>query len=222
MGAAMKCLGLLLMTIHLLLLPVAGETRFAVIKFRDVMDGLESFKAASKRMEASMEGINKDQRFLQMQQTKAELDEVLKQIGKLPQETAQAARVELATKAESLRKELEALQRDFARFEADSSLRIRREFLESLKPIQNRIREAATKVVEERGFDCLFEVQGNSNTSLPVMVYVKNPTDITGDVLAALKAEEPPAPGEPAAAGTPAPAKPATPKPAPGKPAANP
>ena len=225
-GPAMKRLGLLLMMLHLVLQPVAGETRFAVLRFEDVTSELPSYKAANERMEIQLEQISKDPRNVQMQKTMTELEGVLKQIAGLTPTTDRATRVELASKAESLRKEADALRTDFAAFEATEVRRIKREMLDALKPIQSRVRKMAAKVAEERGFDCLFETKGNSNTSTSVLVYAKNPFDITGDVLAALKAEEPPAPDKPAdgapAPAKPAPEKPAASKPAPAKPTAKP
>ncbi|MBN8460662.1 MAG: OmpH family outer membrane protein [Verrucomicrobia bacterium] len=187
--------------------PLVGQTRFAVVRFDAIAKELTALNTVDKRLEAAIIGTEKDPRFVQMQKTSVELDEILKRWKELKPEADKKVRVELATKAEALRKELQALQGDYEQFKTEEVVRIKRSMLKGVRATQARFREVVAKVAEERGFDGVFEITGDSNTSKPVLVYAKNPTDITGDVLAILKAEE--------AAATPKPDAPSGDKPAP-------
>ena len=211
----MKRLGILLMMAHLFVQPLVGQTRFAVVRFYEIAKELTAFNTVDARLKSAIVDIEKDPRFVQMQKTNVELDEILRQWKELKPETDKKVRLELATKAEALRKESQALKGDYDQFKAEEVVRIKRAMLKGVRAAQARFREVVAKVAEERGFDGVFEITGDSNTSKPVLVYAKNPTDITGDVLAILKAEEPPAAAKPDA--------PAGDKPAPaGKPAPKP
>lgn len=186
----MKRPGILLMIALLCVQPLVGQTRFAVVRFDEIAKELTALNTVDKRLEASIEEIHKDPRFVQLGKTGAEMEKALKELKELKPDVDKKVRVELAQKAEALRKETAALDEDCTKFKAQEVQRIKRAMLKSVKATQARCREVVAKVAEERGFDGVFEISGKSNTSKPVLVYAKNPTDITGDVLAILKAEE--------------------------------
>lgn len=211
----MKWLGLIIVIFQLVLQAASGETRFALVRFDEITNELAGFRLANEAMEAELKKVSADSRNVQLQETLKELDGVLGQLHEAATSPDRTMKIELAVKAEGLRQEAEGLRQDFAAFEAKEVKRIKRQMLDTILGLQERIKQVAVKVAKDRGFDCLFEIRGNSNTSLPVLIYVKTPSDITGDVLAILKAEEPPAsekpPQPPTPENPPAPAAPPAP-----------
>lgn len=173
----------------------AAGSRFALIRFEDILSELAAYKSANETMLVELSKIPENTRNVQLQKTLKELDGILTEL-KSSTTGQTKTKEKLARKASSLQQEAESLRVDYAEFEAREMKRIKRQMLDSLIVLQGQIRQAAVTIVEERGFDCLFEIKGNSNTSMPVLIYAKTPIDITGDVLAALKAAEPPA-GDP-------------------------
>lgn len=169
----------------------AAGSRFALIRFEDILSELAAYKSANETMLVELSKIPENTRNVQLQKTLKELDGLLTELRSST--TGQKAKEKLARKASSLQQEAETLRVDYAAFETREMKRIKRRMLDSLIVLQGQIRQAAVTIAEERGFDCLFEIKGNSNTSMPVLIYAKTPIDITGDVLAALKATEPPA-----------------------------
>lgn len=79
--------------------------------------------------------------------------------------------------------------------------------VEAMRTSLAKIREATEKIAHEQGFDGAFDSSGNSNTGVPIVLYVKNAPDITKDVVARLQDTGEPS-GAPAGA---APAPDATP-----------
>jgi Skp family chaperone for outer membrane proteins len=119
-----------------------------------------------------------------------ELTRAVAEAKKLPRQTDPATREEIMAKVESLKLETESLHADLTEFEKRENLRIKRKALAEIESIEARVQAVVVRIAKERGFDCVFEVQGRSNSSLPCIIYAKNPADITDDVLAALMAEE--------------------------------
>jgi len=193
----MKWFGFLIAIFHLVLQAAPGESRFALVRFDEITNELAGFRIANEAMEAELKKIPSDPRNVQLQQVLKELDGVLGQLHDAATGPDRDMKMELAVKAEGLRQEAEALRQDFAAFEAKEVKKIKRRMLDTILALQEQIKQAAVKVAKDRGFDCLFEIKGNSNTSLPVLIYVKTPSDITGDVLAILKAAESPEPEKP-------------------------
>lgn len=189
----MKRLGLLMLILQLAVLQgAAAGSRFALIRFEDILSELAAYKSANETMLVELSKIPENTRNVQLQKALKELDGLLTELKNSPAGQTKT-KEKLARKASSLQQEAESLRVDYAEFEAREMKRIKRRMLDSLIVLQGQIRQAAVTIVEERGFDCLFEIKGNSNTSMPVLIYAKTPIDITGDVLAALKAAEPPA-----------------------------
>ena len=189
----MKRLGLLMLILQLAVLQgAAAGSRFALVRFEDILGELAAYKSANETMLVELSKIPENTRNVQLQKTLKELDGLLTEL-KNSTTSQRKTKEKLARKAIALQQEAESLRVDYAEFEAREMKRIKRRMLDSLIVLQGQIRQAAVTIVEERGFDCLFEIKGNSNTSMPVLIYAKTPIDITGDVLAALKAAEPPA-----------------------------
>jgi Skp family chaperone for outer membrane proteins len=208
--------GLLAALLLLTAFPAGGQTRFAVVRFEEVTKKLPAFIGINTWMDAEIRKISQDPRSVQFQKMLDELTRAVAEARKLPRQTEPATREEVMAKVESLKLETESLHADLTEFEKRENLRIKRKALTEIEAIEARVQAVVVRIAKERGFDCVFEVQGRSNSSLPCIIYAKNPLDITEDVLAALMAEEkataadgttpanpdaqPPAQAEPAAA----------------------
>lgn len=192
----MKRLGLWFLILQLATLQwAAAESRIAVLRFEDILSEMADYQRASEKMVAELDKIPLDSRNTQLQKTIKELDKLLTQLNGSTT-VGKRGRAELIKKVINLRQEAETLRVDYEAYDRRETKRIKQQMLDALTGIHRRIREAAAAVAEERGYDCLFEIKGSSNTSLPVLVYAKDPLDITADVLAALQAAEPAKPAK--------------------------
>ncbi len=209
----------------LLLFPAfhaGAQSRFAVLRFEDVTEQLPAFTAIKTWMDTEVRKISKDRRSTEFQKMLDELTRAVAEAKNLPKQTDPKTREEIMAKVEALKVEAESLHADLTEFEKRENLRIKLKGLAEIEAIDARVLAAAARVAKERGFDCVFEAKGFSSTSMPVLVYMRNPADITEDVLAALMTAES-APESAAAADSdsanPDPPEPAEAAPTPGDPA---
>lgn len=183
--------GLIAALVLLPVFPAAAQSRFAVLRFEDVTGELPAFTSIKSWMDEEVRKISKDPRSTQYHAALEELTRAVAEARKLPRESDPKTRVEFIARVEALKAETESLQRDLEEFEQRENLRINRQAVERIEVMEARVLEVVSRVAAERGFDCVFEAKGCSSTSMPFIVYARNPADITDDVLAALLAAEP-------------------------------
>ena len=58
--------------------------------------------------------------------------------------------------------------------------------VERMEASLGKIHETARALGESRGFDWVVDASGKTNTGLPLMLYAKDPPDLTDEVIAAL------------------------------------
>ena len=92
------------------------------------------------------------------------------------------------------------MQREFENFRTERTKEINREMVAEMRESLNRISGTAARLAREQGYDAVFDSSGDTNTGLPLLLYVKDAPDLTNDVIAALGDEaaaakaRPPAP----------------------------
>lgn len=201
---------LFLASTALLALPVSAAPRFATIRVAEIYRNLESTRTLNNQLDKERKDIALDERAIHLRKILEELSTLYKELQKKREAPVDEVTRKLAQSFEQKRQESQTLQQEFQLFETEKKKDINRRMVLAMRESLKKISSVSERIAKEQGYDCAFDVSGNSNTGVPVILYVKNGKDITEDVVAALKDS-----GEPTAL-------PATAEPSPGTPAATP
>ena len=213
---------------HVKILPLltayflGGLTVFAQQKVASVMM-LDLFKdnpeTISFETEAKVrkESIEQDSRAKAAGDKMAEVEEMNKLGQKLVSEfQKKAAADKNGPEAEKIRALLEkrkiandeyqSLNKKFLEFKNEKTREINKELARKMRAILNETSAMVAKYAAEKGYDVVYDLSGNTNTGMAVIIYAKHGlmTDITPEIQKIIEAKKPAAP---------APAPPQKPKP---------
>jgi Skp family chaperone for outer membrane proteins len=176
----------------------AAPPKVAVVRVADVFRQLEGTVKANQALQAKRAEITRDRRLVAYNALYADLQVRGKQLaaeaGKLDAATRGKLEREFAIK----RQEAKSLLDDFESFRAERTKEINAEMVQGMKQRLDEIRRTAEKIAADEGYDWVFDGSGNTNTGVPLLLYARNPSDLSDRVLAALgaaaQAAEVPAP----------------------------
>lgn len=172
----------------------SAAPKIAQIRVFDVYKNLESTRLEQEKAAAQRAEIGKDRRIAELQKMMAELEAQRVELKK-KDPSAEAATVAKMTREYGMKlQEAQALKRDFDTFNAERQREISREMVAKMRVSLERIRQVAEKLGKEEGFDCVVDSSGDTNSGVPLMLYVKSPVDLTDRVLSALGSSQKPAP----------------------------
>ncbi|MBC8127644.1 MAG: OmpH family outer membrane protein [Gloeobacteraceae cyanobacterium ES-bin-144] len=183
-------------------LTAAAAPRFALIRVRDIYSSLPSTEALQVQIKQEQEAIMKDQRAEELRKTLGELQALQAKLSDKNNPLDEETSRKLARSYEIKRQEAQTLQKEFESFRTEQEKLINTKMVSSMRASLDKIVAASNKVAKEKGFDCVFDSSGNTNTGVPFVLYSKDSADLTEDIKAALKDA-----AQPSAAA----AKPATP-----------
>lgn len=206
----------LLASAFILFPPFASAApRIAIVRVGEIYRDLVSTKTMNEELEKERQTIIKDERAVHLRKILTEMKELYDELAKKRGAPMDDATRKLAQNFEQKRQESQTLQHEFQLFETEKKKEINRKMVEAMRASLEKISAATVKVAGERGYDATFDISGNSNTGVPILLYAKQPEDITEQVVAVLKDS-----GEPSV--TSATDTPAGPAPTPETPAAAP
>ena len=167
----------------LTLAAAALPPRTAVVRITDIYRDLDSTAKLQERAGDARQAMLSDERAEVLRTALRELEALDAEIRENQRMNSPDAMRELDVK----RREVLTLQEEFERFRREEEQRINREMVDSMNLLLARIAGVAAQLASERGFDVLLDSSGNSNTGVPVLIHAKNATDITSDVMTALR-----------------------------------
>ena len=184
------------MTLAACLGAAAAPPRVATVRVDEVLRKLDSTAKANEDYKAKRDAISKDSR-------KAALDEIMADLELRRSKLAENTGIDQDTRKQLLREfmvkqqEARSMQEDFNNFSAEKQQVLNAELVADIRKRLNLIRATAEKIAKDDGYDWVFDSSGISNTGVPLMLYAKNPNDLTERVLAALQPPAAPPPPPP-------------------------
>ncbi|MCH7226642.1 OmpH family outer membrane protein [Haloferula sp. A504] len=176
-------------TIVLLWLLATGlslaSPKIALVRVGDIYRALPASQTLESSIEAERAAILTNARADAYRSVLKELDELRQGIAKIPKDdraTRERAQQNFALK----RQEALTLQREFVSYRQRKNDEINTRMVAEMEKILADIRAAATEVGNSLGYDWVLDSDGRTNTGLPFVLYSKDPSDITDNVLAAL------------------------------------
>jgi outer membrane protein len=154
---------------------VAAPPRVATIRVADVFRQLDTTVKANEEIQAKREALKKDKRQLA-------INELSEGGTSIDAETRKKLEREFLLK----RQEAKSLEEDLESFRTEKNREINAEMVAGMRARLDLIRSTAEKIAREEGYDWVFDSSGQTNTGVPLVLYAKNPNDLTDRVLAAM------------------------------------
>lgn len=165
---------------------LSAAPKFGVVRVADIYRDLPSTGAMQKKMQEQRAAILTNTRVERFRTTLNELETLESQLRATKDDTNTEVRTKIVREFEIKRQEAETLRLAFEEYRAEEEKRINKEIVAATRESLGRISAAANQVAKERNLDGVFDVSGNSNTGVPVMLYVADSEDLTEDVIAFL------------------------------------
>lgn len=183
MVASMHRFGLLVTSLLSVIGIASAAPSIAGVRIDDIYRQLEETRVMTETIETERREILKDARL------KA-YSEALKELETLQKTISQAAQQDRLTRERMLREfamkrdEAVTLQREFEDFRQRRTREINRRMVSETEAILAKIHNKSAEIAAAKGYDLVFDVSGNTNTTIPFVVYAKDPVDLTPDILA--------------------------------------
>ena len=161
---------------------VAAPPRVATVRVAEVFRKLESTATANDEVQAKREALKKDKRQAALDELTADLKLRAEKLAEGGASIDPVTRKKLEQEFLLKRQEAKSLEEDFEAFRTEKH----REMIADMRVRLETIRSAAEKIAKEEGYDWIFDSSGQTNTGVPLILYAKNPNDLTDRVLAAL------------------------------------
>ena len=183
---------------------VAAPPKVATVRVADIFRQLDSTVKANEALQVKRDAIKKDKRQTSLDEILADLELRSKKLSEGGPAIDAETRKKLEREFLLKRQEAKSLQDDFEGFRNEKNREINAEMVAGMRSRLDLIQATAEKIAKEDGYDWVFDSSGQTNTGVPLVLYAKNPNDLTDRVLAALG----PAKTDPKAPPTKAPAQP--------------
>ena len=205
-------------------LPLASAApRIALVRVTDIYRQLESTKTMQAEIEKERKAIMEDQRATGLKTMLEELKTLQQQFAEKSEKLDEIERTQLAQSYEIKAQEAQNMQQELERYHAERTKEINQKLVTTMRASLTNIHEISKKTASEQGFDMVIDSSGETNSSVPFVLYAKSPTDLTENVVAILQDAQasvsPPSPVVPDPTPAPEPPVPeATPPPQPPNP----
>jgi len=186
----MNSLKTISITLLATVLSATAAPRCALVRVKDIFTALPSTVAIQKQLEEEKATIMKDQRAVQLRTIIGQLQVLKAQLSDRNKPLEEATRRRLTRTYEITLQEANTLQKEFEEFKAEQEKIIMRKMVAGMRASLNRIEAVSKKISKERGYDLVFDSSGETNTTIPFVLFSKNAPDLTADIQAALKDSE--------------------------------
>jgi Skp family chaperone for outer membrane proteins len=167
-----------------LALTAPAAPKIALVRIDDVYRALDSSKKLEAKVGKARAEMRANPRF-------AAYEESLAELRRLQARIAEADELDRGERGRILRElsnghaELRSLENEMNEFRRRQSREINRMKVVRMREILDQIRLAVEVLGREGGYDLVFDVSGNTNTGIPVLLYSKETEDLTSAVLEA-------------------------------------
>lgn len=175
------------MSLAVTALAANAAPRFALIRVTDIYSGLPSTTVLQQEIKKEREGIMKNERAEELRKIIAELQDLQAKLTDKANPLDEATNRKLARSYEIKRQEAQTLQKEFENFKAEEEKRINTKMVAGMRDSLKKITETSTRIAKEKGFHCVFDSSGSTNTGVPFVLYHKDSPDLTEDVRAAMQ-----------------------------------
>jgi Skp family chaperone for outer membrane proteins len=185
--ASMNRIPAIAMSLAATALAANAAPRFALIRVTEIYSGLASTTTLQQEIKKELEEIMKNERAEELRKIIAELQDLQAKLTDKAKPLDEATNRKLARSYEIKRQEAQTLQKEFENYKAEEEKRINAKMVAGMRDTLRKITETSHKVAKDKGFQCVFDSSGSTNTGVPFVLYSKDSPDLTEDVKTALQ-----------------------------------
>ncbi|GAA5481346.1 OmpH family outer membrane protein [Haloferula sargassicola] len=160
----------------------SAAPKIAGVRISDIYQKLQVSHEIEDRATEARRAIGKDPRFAALAEAVKKLEELEGQLAK-SQDLDRLSRERLQQQYLVKRDEEASLRREVQLYQAEQLKTVNERMVSEMTDQLGKIQEAAAGLAREKGFDLLLDLSGKTNTSLPFVVYAKDPVDLTDEVV---------------------------------------
>ena len=181
----------LLMCISWLPTSLSADIRCATVNIELLLSKYDKAMDQSKALTAKL--LKYRQELLTLQQRRKEMGQNIKDMGKkiLQLDTPPPKGSDLRNEYNALNSEYQSLGKDIKELENEHIKTIRMDLSMSARKSLDEIQAAVQQYAREKGYQWVIETSGASNTRISPLIYAKNATDITEEMIPILNKDEP-------------------------------
>lgn len=159
-----------------------GRLKVATVDMQALFQEFHETKAMKKKFEGEQVAVlkDRDERVARLNEVKAEVDVLQKQLG--DPSVADAKKQSIFNERQVKQQTFDGLQKELEEFVQRKSRALNEQVQIRMKAVLEEIRAKVQKHAEAEGYDYVLDKTGTSTTQVPILLYTKDATDIT-DVL---------------------------------------
>ncbi|MBB5350350.1 Skp family chaperone for outer membrane proteins [Haloferula luteola] len=172
-------LGVLALTISC----ISAAPEIAGVRIADIYRQLKSSQEIAIQAEAAKTAVAEDPRFDALREVQLQMEDLKSQISTLEEgDTAAAERLrqQLIVKSD----EEVSLRKEVIVFQGEQFKAIHRRMVDQMEAELAKLHAKAAEIATTHGYPLLIDLSGKTNTTLPFVIYAKDPVDLTDLVLA--------------------------------------
>ncbi len=169
------------------IIPLGANPEFAMVRVRDIFSTLPSTVQMEKKMKEDIEAIMKDKRAVKLREVVTDFQRLEASLNDEKKPLEKDEKEKTVRLFEAKKQETETLQEDFKKFKAQREMEINQNMVKAMRQTLSEIVEHSQKIAAKHGYRVLLDPTGNTNSTVPFVVYQKNSPDITEEVVAAMK-----------------------------------
>ena len=176
------------------------EPKIATINLPEVRVAFYRTQEVITESQAKKKALEESRIALKLKESKEKFDSLVKayQDAKRLQSSTPEAIEKMQFEAQLAQGDLREIYIRWKEWHDKSMLDLNKEIALQARHHYNRIQEATQKVGEAMGFDLVIDSVGETSTLLPAVLYLRNGTDISKEVIAELNKNAPPKEAAPA------------------------
>ncbi|MGJ8695094.1 MAG: OmpH family outer membrane protein [Verrucomicrobiaceae bacterium] len=184
----MPTLRTLLILLSLILVSHAAP-KIATVDVGKVIGSYHVTEKDSKELQAMREALNEDKRAIKLKETQGRLETAIKALqDAVAQQNEQES---LLLEAQAARADYEDIYTQWQKWYSEEMRKINEDFVSRSRATLNKIAEASRTVGDRQGYDWVLDINGSTSSQVPAVLYVRDATDISTEVLAILNKDAP-------------------------------
>ena len=182
---------LVLMSICCLPTSLSADIRCATVNMELLLPKYDKSLNQIKALKAKLLKYRQDK--MTLEKRRQEMGQTIKDMGKkiLQLATPPPKGSDLRNEYNALNSEYRSLGKDIQELESEHIITIRMELTMMSRKSLDEIQAAVQQYAREKGYQWVIETSGASNTRISPLIYAKNATDITEEMIPILNKDEP-------------------------------
>lgn len=164
--------------------------KIASVDFAKVMEAYHIAQKDKDELTEKRDALTKNERAIMLKKRQSSLEELFKKFQS--QTLTDEQRKTAATEVQAARLAYDEIKAEWNSWYPLELQKLNKEFVTRSRATLNQIIEISQKVGESQGYDWVIDLKGHTSSQMPVVVYARDTTDITEEVIKIINKDAPP------------------------------